>query len=284
MKILPLLIIFFFWSIASSGSVFINKVKFKIKDVVPQKKRIICGRSEKNVERVIAIEESEGGGIEHNKKKYKIVMVRTIDHGKQEDIFDAVENADFAGTKTRHHILYTKKRQYPISASGYFIEEKLEFIVFYRIKPDIPRFTMSGYKNPEYFFRETDIFGFSETGKLIEIEFNKPDYIFVYKNGNKYECNTVHNRFNFSQEMLNRNHEVRDLKKIAEYLKSHEQVITYTEPVNGHLVKTMEMKFDKDSELKELFMRKVDFMDGTIGDSITIGFEKGKKISEIRGK
>jgi hypothetical protein len=284
MKILPLLIIIFFWSIASSGSVFINKVKFKIKDVVPQKKRIICGRVEKNVERVIAIEESEDGGIEHNKKKYKIVIVKTIDHGKQEVTFDAVENADFTDTISSYNILYTKKRQYPIIASGYFIKEKLEFIMFYRIKPEVPRFTMAGYKNPEYFFRETDIFGFSETGKLIKIEFNKPDYIFVYKNGNKYECNSVHDRFNFSQEVINRIHEVRDLKKIAEYLKSHEQVITYTEPVNGRLVKTMEMKFDKDSELKELFMRKVDFMDGTIGDSITIGFEKGKKISEVRGK
>jgi len=78
-----------------------------------------------------------------------------------------------------------------------------------------------------------------------------------------------------------------DLKTEAEilaYLQDHNYTITYTEPVDGQEVKTMEMKFSKDAELKELFMRKVDYMDGTIGESITVAFDKGKKISEVRGK
>jgi hypothetical protein len=73
-------------------------------------------------------------------------------------------------------------------------------------------------------------------------------------------------------------------KKIKSFLKKSNYSISHFETIKNKTVKIMELKFNKDLEITDFFMRKVDFIDGTIGDSITMTFDKGKKISEVRGK
>jgi hypothetical protein len=44
------------------------------------------------------------------------------------------------------------------------------------------------------------------------------------------------------------------------------------------------MKFNKKYEIIELFIRKIDFRDRVVKDSLTLKFNKGVIVSEERGK
>jgi hypothetical protein len=60
--------------------------------------------------------------------------------------------------------------------------------------------------------------------------------------------------------------------------------LTITENINGENVKSLEMKFNKKYEIIELFIRKIDFRDRVVKDSLTLKFNKGVIVSEERGE
>jgi hypothetical protein len=68
-----------------------------------------------------------------------------------------------------------------------------------------------------------------------------------------------------------------------DYIKRKNYVISLSENVNGKIYKTMEAKFNKNYEITELFIRKVDFLTGATTGTITWKFDKGVTISEERG-
>jgi hypothetical protein len=68
-----------------------------------------------------------------------------------------------------------------------------------------------------------------------------------------------------------------------DYIKRKNYVISISENVKGKIYKTMEAKFNKNYEITELFIRKVDFLTGATAGTITWKFDKGVTISEERG-
>jgi hypothetical protein len=72
--------------------------------------------------------------------------------------------------------------------------------------------------------------------------------------------------------------------RVKEYIEEQDYKIEYYETVNGENFKVFEMIFNKDIEIEQLFIRKIDYLDGTIGETIIIKFDKGKVVSEVRDK
>lgn len=73
-------------------------------------------------------------------------------------------------------------------------------------------------------------------------------------------------------------------EKAEKYIRDRNYVITMTEEIKGQKIKTLEMKFNKEYKITEIFVRKIDYRTNVVGGSITFKIENGKVISETRSK
>jgi hypothetical protein len=71
-------------------------------------------------------------------------------------------------------------------------------------------------------------------------------------------------------------------KELEKFIRDRKYILTITENINGENVKSLEMKFNKNYEIIELFIRKIDFRDKIIKGSLTLKFNKGIIVSEER--
>jgi hypothetical protein len=71
-------------------------------------------------------------------------------------------------------------------------------------------------------------------------------------------------------------------KELEKFIRDRKYILTITENINGENVKSLEMKFNKNYEIIELFIRKIDFRDKVIKGSLTLKFNKGIIVSEER--
>jgi DNA-dependent RNA polymerase auxiliary subunit epsilon len=229
------------------------------------------------------------GEITINEKKYKINS-EYIEHfllQEQKTIMNYGNKSKFFS------IFYSKNKKYPLKKSGYWMKNNDLNVIEYNLVEIEKR---------EYnilFLATCNYYNFDENGKIIKIELGNysDEYLPVFRDGrHKLEKqNKLHPPRVYEQIPNTNIYEVvsktpigyipiKTGEDVKEYIKERNYKIENYETVNGENLKVFEMIFNKDLEIVQLFMRKIDYLDGTIGETITIKFDKGKIFSEIRGE
>jgi hypothetical protein len=170
----------------------------------------------------------------------------------------------------------------------FYVDDKLITKgIYIRVSKDEKYFTYEG----SYAISENEIDRIEHS--LINIEKNGDDINFLIKMDTYYfTLNGVIRRITLEPEYTERpgpygaiySEWMNDDKELKEYIKKHNYKITDYETINKKKIKVFEIIFNKKFEVVQFFMRKIDYVDGTIGDTITVKFNKGKMISEVRGK
>jgi hypothetical protein len=229
------------------------------------------------------------GEITINDKKYKINS-EYIEHFSIQELKTIMNY----GNKSKFFsIFYSKNKKYPLKKSGYWMKNNDLNAIEYNLVEIEKR------EDNILFLTTYHYYNFDENGKLVKIELeNYPDeYLPVFLDGrHKLERqNKPHPPRVYAQIPNTNIYEmvlttpigyipIKTGDDVEEYIKERNYKIENYETVNGENLKVFEMVFNKDIEIEQLFIRKIDYLDGTIGETITIKFNKGKIISELRGE
>jgi hypothetical protein len=286
MKLKIILLIILSQFLFSEGEhIIINGIKFSVSKI---SKQVLCKYISDEYSIYKFFDESNTGTIKIYDKSYEETLEIIEDYKTQESkpsqlYYNEVnENIDIG-------VLFSKNRKHAFPKLSYRFKNKkiivLRFSLFQihnKISDDKIEMTMNNHD-----------YQFDETGKLtmmyLENWDDKAWSVFKYKyNDNFLEvaprlCPGVGHE-SIGSPIVSKSKILETDYEISEYIKENNYKISYYEAINDEKVKTMEIKFNENNEIIELFIRKIDPLDNTIGGTIMMKFDKGTIISEERGE